>query len=94
MTMDAKTLKEITDLAALQYTPSEIAEILYLDVQAVQMAMVDPTSEFAIAYATGNRITDISFRQSIVKLAMAGSTPAQAMLKKMMEEKQTKLHYE
>lgn len=92
--MEPTTLDEIKELAALLYTPMDIALILDLDLTEVQAMMKNSESDFFRAYYAGYHETDIGIRNSIFKLAKNGSSPAQAMAKKIAEENEVRRFYD
>jgi len=92
--MDSTTLKEIEDLAGLNYTPAQIALIMGFEDADVRQWMEDEASDFFRAFQKGFYTTDIALRKSIFKLADAGSSPAQSLARKIQEENELRRHYE
>lgn len=70
---------EIYNLGKLAYMPEDIGIMMGMTADEVTTAMEDPESEFYRSYHKGYYETDILVRQSIFKLAAAGSSPAQSM---------------
>lgn len=92
--MDNTTLKEVEELAALNYTPKEIALITGLDYIDIEEWLQDDQSVFYRAFHRGMYKTDALVRKSIIKLAQSGSSPAQALYIKLQEANELKKKYE
>jgi hypothetical protein len=89
--MEPSTLTEIEQLASLNYTPEEVSVIIGIDKTTIETAIQDPSSEIYRSYWKGFYTTDIKLRQSIIKLAVSGSSPAQNLALKMQENQIMKL---
>jgi hypothetical protein len=77
--------ENVEQLGYLQFLPEQIAVIEELNPEAVMNAMGNPDSEFYKAYMKGYYKAEILVRNSIMKLAGAGSSPAQAMALKLID---------
>ena len=92
--LESLDLEQVKVLGSLNYTPKEIAVIMELDYDDVSQAMEDKNSEFYRHYMGGFYETDIKVRKSIFKLAEAGSSPAQTLAIKIIEQNDTKRNNE
>ena len=85
-------LKQITDLAALFFTPREIALMLEIDIESFVM-----DCEFKIgsvqynAFHSGRLQSEVDLRKSVIKLAKSGSSPAQTMAFNMLLKSNVKM---
>lgn len=86
MNLTTDELEQITELAKLFYTEAQVAIILELDLNKVKASMALPTSEFYRAYWKGWYTSDKKFREDIQKLSTMGSSPAQTLLAKIIDE--------
>ncbi len=71
--------EQIEALAALFFTPREIAVMLEMRVQDMNDEMMDEESAIYRAFNCGRLQSEADLRKSIVKLAKSGSSPAQTM---------------
>lgn len=87
--LTAEELKQITDLSALFFTPREIAKML--EFQESDFVKACKTNGGAIhdAFYGGYLQGQVDLRTGIMKMAKAGSSPAQTMALELL--KQTKL---
>jgi hypothetical protein len=83
--------KEITDLAAVFFTPKEIAVIMEWFYENVAEDMQDQESDFYKAYYKGRLQSEYDLRKSVVKLAKSGSSPAQTMAMDMLNKSKLKM---
>ena len=82
-----KSLSELTDqdlaqvknFASLFYTPREIAIILEIDISMFVHGCQEEGSPSFNAFYAGRLLSETELRTSILKLAKAGSSPAQTM---------------
>jgi hypothetical protein len=87
--MNKDTLQEVQDLAAVFFTPNEITQILGID-ESLQFE-----DDFKQAYKKGQLITEAQLRKGIFKLAKQGSSPAQNLAMKILENtKLNEIRYE
>lgn len=84
--MEQINLEEVAAFAALLYTPERVAMALELDYDEVEAAMMDRNHPFFRAYWKGYLSAEAPIRASIIKLAKNGSSPAQTLTVKMMEQ--------
>lgn len=80
----AELLANVRALAALAYTPQQVAVALAVPRETMESEMLDEEGDLYRAYWDGWYENDIKLRNSINKLAIAGSSPAQAMMYKIM----------
>lgn len=92
--MNEELVPQVEKLASLGYSKQQVATMLGLSYIEVNMWMEDRDSSFFKAYWKGYYTTDIRLRESILKLALAGSSPAQTMSKRAMDEALNKNAYE
>jgi uncharacterized protein (DUF952 family) len=85
---------QVKTLAALHYSPQQIAVMLSIDDAQLTDWMEDKTSEFYKNYWSGYYETDIQLRNAVKKLALAGSSPAQSMLKRYQDDNEAKGFWE
>lgn len=83
-------IEDIKVMAALAYTPEQIAIALGLSQDDVCNYMLDPESSFYQAYYAAYFANDIKLRNSINKLAISGSSPAQAVMLKIYSQNEIK----
>lgn len=72
-------IEQIEALAALFFTPREIALMLEIKVQDFFDELLDEESSIFRAFNVGRLQSEADLRKSIVKLAKSGSSPAQTM---------------
>lgn len=87
-------LKTISDLAALFFTPVEIALMLEVDDVAFKMACKTKTpfgSKVFDAYNSGHLQGQVDLRTGIMKMAKAGSSPAQTMALDILKQAKSKM---
>jgi hypothetical protein len=78
--------EEIEKFAGLLYTPEQVAVICQLDRDAFLAALEDPQSEEYQAYYRGLYLSEAEIRESILTHAKAGSSPAQQMALRFLDE--------
>lgn len=86
--------EQVKAAAALFYSPVQVGVMVGIDADDIEIMMNDTSSEFYKAYYSGYYSADIKLRNSIMKLATAGSSPAQAMMMKYQVQTETKRFYE
>ncbi|GAB3177608.1 hypothetical protein [Telluribacter humicola] len=86
MTLTESQLEEISELASLFFSPQDIAIITGLDVDQLLEEIATEQSSANLAYLRGKLKARASVRKTIKNLAIQGSSPAQNLVLKMMEE--------
>jgi hypothetical protein len=84
-------LKTVTDLAALFFTPSEISIMLELDDSAMVAACKMNSHKVYKAFQSGYLQGQIDLRTGIMKMAKAGSSPAQTMALDILKNSKSKM---
>lgn len=87
----ADDLAEVKKLAAVFFSPEEIALILEIDAAAFESACKDGSSDVYNAFQGGVLLSEYELRASVLKLAKAGSSPAQSMSLEMVKMLKVKL---
>jgi hypothetical protein len=77
--INAQDLVLIEDLAGLFFTPKKIALMVEISATDMHVAMLNEESDIYIAFQKGRLQKEVDLRRSILKLANAGSSPAQTM---------------
>ncbi len=86
MQLTANDLDHITELASLFYTEKQVAIIMEIPEKDVKASMAIAESDFYKAYWKGWYESEKKFRENIVKLSNMGSSPAQTLLARIIEE--------
>ena len=81
-----KQLQEITNLAALFLSPKEIAVMMEWDEDLFLNDVKKVGNAAYVAYQKGRLQSEVDIRTSVIKMAKAGSTPAQAMALKFLSD--------
>jgi hypothetical protein len=84
-------LKEIQKLAGLFFTPKEIAVMLEMNPTAFYSACNVEGNDIYNAFTGGRLQGEVDLRESIMKMAKAGSSPAQTMALDMLKQSKLKL---
>lgn len=84
-------VKQVEELAAVFFTPKEIAIIMQLNIIDVDEAMEDDEAAFYLAFQKGRLQSEYDLRKSIAKLAKSGSSPAQTMSMDMLNKSKLKM---
>lgn len=84
-------LEKITILAESSFEPWRIAFMLDIDPEEMKAAIEDLKNPASIAYYKGFYTNEHAVRESIMKLARDGSSPAQAQAIRMIENTKTTL---
>ena len=74
-----ETLAEVKNLAALFFTPREVAMMLELPIGPFIAECEKQESRYYEAFHSGRLQSEVDLRTSIIKLARSGSSPAQTM---------------
>lgn len=91
MELTKEQLDQVRQLAALFYTPKQIAIMLELDFSYLHTAMSIEESDVYKAYWAGWFQSDMEYRKQVKRLADLGSSPAQTLLGKIIEDAKLKL---
>lgn len=86
MQVDEQTLIDIKRIAAAGYTPEQTAFRLGLDADEFMQALNEDDDPVSIAYFQGLNSVELAVRESVYKLAIAGSSPAQTLAVKILDE--------
>jgi hypothetical protein len=84
-------LAEVKKLSAVFFTPKEIADILEVERTAFVDACNDDTTDVYEAFTGGLLLSEYEIRTSVLKLAKAGSSPAQAMALDLLKKVRVKM---
>lgn len=84
-------LAEIKRLSGLFFSPIEIAEMLELEDQDFALQCKIPGSEAFKAFKGGRYQGEIEVRTGIIKMAKAGSSPAQTMALDLLKKSSVKM---
>jgi hypothetical protein len=84
-------LEEITRLAALFFTPREIAIMQELPADDFVRECACENSNYYTAFQSGRLQSEVDLRTSILKLAKSGSSPAQTMSLDMLNKSKGKM---
>lgn len=79
--------EQIKELAALLFTPAEIAFMLEIDENDVSLS----DGLYYRAYQEGRLQAEVDLRNSIFKLAKSGSSPAQQMMLDILKKSNAKM---
>lgn len=80
--MTEEQLQTIEQLAGLFYSPEKVAIMTEIDIDALKM----PENPAYKAYWKGYYQSEAEFRTKVVALAKAGSSPAQTMTLKFIQD--------
>ena len=83
---DDQTINDVKRIAAAGYTPEQTAFRLGLDAEKFLQALMHEEDPLAIAYFQGLNSVELAVRESVYKLAIAGSSPAQTLAIKILDE--------
>ena len=86
MELSEEQIKQIEYLAGLFYTPKQIAVMVDVVVKEFAAAVQYEDSLVYKAYWKGRYEADLQFRIAVKRLSDLGSSPAQTMIEKMIEE--------
>jgi len=91
MEFTAEELIEIEEMASLLFSPDKISKILGVELHDFTECLMRVHHPATIAFARGSLKTEAELRKSILKLAKQGSSPAQNLSLKMLDELSTRL---
>ncbi len=86
MNLNPEELKELESFAALFFTLQELAIIMQVEEAALKSELRKPDSVIGAAIQRGRLLQEAKLRQSIIDLATQGSSPAQAIVLKIIQE--------
>jgi len=86
MQWDQKKLERVERMAGAAFTHAEIAEVLSIEEYSLQMEMQSQDSPYRKAYRTGLLARQLELRERIFKDAANGSSPAQTLAHKLLED--------
>ena len=84
-------LEEIKRLAGMFYTPREISVVTEADPFVFIEACEEEGTPVWQAFQAGRLLCETELRMSIIKLAKAGSSPAQTMALQMLRDSKIKM---
>lgn len=84
-------LKQIRELAALFFTPREVAIMQELPIGDFVLVCEDPSSRIYNAFHAGRLQSEVDVRTAIIKLAKSGSSPAQTMALDLLKTSKVKM---
>lgn len=87
-----KELEMLEAMAGTGFSIPEIAEVLEVDTAEIQTAFLDKGSVVYKRYRKGYLESEFKLRQRIFKDAGFGSSPAQTLAKKIMDEAAFKIN--
>lgn len=85
-TLTPQLLEYITRLAAAAFTEKEISIALEIKIALIKLWMNDEDSDFFKAVMKGKLETQLKLRERIIKDAGNGSSPAQTLAIKIIED--------
>lgn len=90
--INLEDLKLVEELASYFFTPREIAVMIEVDPEGFIYAIEYPEgSQIATAFLKGRLQNEMELRKSIIKLAKAGSSPAQTMSLDLLNKSRVKM---
>ena len=84
-------LLEIRNMAGVFFTPRQIAIAMEIDQESFIYACQDKNHPCFNAFEGGRLLNEYKVRQSVVKLAISGSSPAQTMALDMIKTSTMKM---
>lgn len=89
MKLTSDQLTELESLASYFFTPDECAIVLSISTDELEMALEDDTDPGYKAYQRGKLKSKLELRKSILTLAKQGSSPAQTMALRLLDESES-----
>lgn len=86
MELTKEQLNEVTEWAMALFSPKEIALIMELDELAFAQAIAAKQGDIYKHYMKGRLISEGKIKKAVINLAESGSSPAQTLALKMIEE--------
>ena len=74
-------LKEIENMAALFFTPEEIAVNIEVDPEDFLLCILSQTGDGYTHYMAGRLSSEVELRKAVQQAALHGSSPAQQMMR-------------
>lgn len=84
--LSKEKLDEVTQLAGLFYTPKQVAIIADIRIDEMKAALACEDSQLYRAYWKGYYEAEMQFRTEVKKNSNFGSSPAQTLLAKIIEQ--------
>lgn len=84
-------LRLIEELASYFFTPREIGVMVEIDPDDAISQVLAEGNDFYTAYQKGRLQSEMELRKSIIKLAKAGSSPAQTMSLDLLNKSNAKM---
>lgn len=84
--IDETVKNAITRMAAVAYTPKQIAEAIGMPYDEFKAKLVDSDSEENKAFFIGLNSSELKIRESAFQLARNGSSPAQTLAMKLFDD--------
>lgn len=91
MCLNDDQLQEVKTLAALFYTPAEIALMIDVVETDFEFDIINKTGPVYRSYQSGRLQSEMELRHSIIRLAKQGSSPAQTAALKIYEDSKIKM---
>lgn len=88
--MTEELLEEVGRLAELQFTNFEIALIIEMDPEQMELEMQNESGVLYKKIMAGRLKTEAELRQTLIKLSKQGSSPAQTLLLKLIKDREHK----
>lgn len=86
MEYSEEILQQVTRIAAAGYTPKQTAFRMGIDEAVFMVCLADDCDAMGAAYFTGLNTSELTVRESVFNLARSGSSPAQTLALKILEE--------
>ena len=86
MHLNPAELKDLEEFASLFFSTPELAILLQQPLSYLKAEMQNPDSPVAAAIQRGRLLQEAKIRKSIIDLATQGSSPAQAIVLKLIQE--------
>lgn len=86
MEFTEEDLQEIEEMAALLFSPEDIAQVIGIPQNEIVECLINPEHPVSMAFSKGSLQTEVELRRSILKLAKQGSSPAQTLSIKLRDE--------
>lgn len=93
MELTKAQLNEVTEWAMALFSPQEIALIMELDDLAFSRAIATKQGDLYRHYMKGRLISEGKIKKAVINLAESGSSPAQTLALKLIEERKIDEHF-
>ncbi len=94
MEYSEEILQQVTRIAAAGYTPKQTAFRMGIDETLFMRCLADDCDPLAAAYYTGLNTSELTVRESVFNLARSGSSPAQTLALKILDETRKTIRHE